>query len=412
VTVRRERWARRRVGSIASSVALLLAGTVGSAGAVVRSTSPAPIQVMTIGDFGGGEDGNAVWAHAVDARFAGANLSGGIADASGRRHRIVVVKCDSGLDERRAESCANRAARAGVAAVVGMNAIDSAHIWPTLEAAGIAVIGSRINTIADATSPVAFPLSAGLPGLFNAMPQLLQRAGARTVGVVISDYGAATDALLAFVDRGLALTGAARGPVVRVQPDASSLAAAAEAVTKGGTDGIIGFVSGPKPGSLLRQLERVGFGGSYVTQAPFGATRLASDPIGNESALLVGQFAPLSAGAPGMAEFKADMDLSRQGATLARTEGAVNGWLSAWVFERVVRRLPKVDAGSVLRAMNRLEHFDMGGITPPLTTTTSYHADLPRLFNPTVSFNRALHGATSPLMREFVDSFDGTPVSP
>jgi hypothetical protein len=105
------------------------------------------------------------------------------------------------------------------------------------------------------------------------------------------------------------------------------------------------------------------------------------------------------------------MELAPRGSALARTEGAVNGWLAAWVFERVVRQLPTIDADQVLRAMNRLQGFDMGGITPPLTTKAR-DPRMPRLFNPTVSFNRARYGVTTQLIDEFVDPFDGTRVRP
>lgn len=399
----------RRIVGLATSVALLLLGTAAATGASTTVKAPGAIRVMVIGDFGRGRYGNLGWSSAVATRLVATNLQGGVVDRRGGGHRVVVMKCDSGRDG--ADACATRAVRAGVVAVLGMNALDSAPIWPKLEAAHIAVIGSRVNTLADATSAVAFPLSPGLPGSFSAMPLALQRAGAHTVGVVISDFGDATDALLGFIQQGLALTGGSLGPVVRVPLDATSLASAAQAVTQGGTDGVIGFVSGPKRGSLLRELAQVGYTGSYVTQAPFGTTPLASDPDDSQAALLVGQFAPVSSDIPGMREFQADMEASPVGAELTRTEGAVNGWLAAWVFERVVRRLATVDAASVLRAMNRMQGLDMGGITPPLTTT-GRDTSLPRMFNPTVSFQYVLRGVTTRFTPEFVNAFDGTVVAP
>jgi hypothetical protein len=366
---------------------------------------------MTIGDFATHDSANPVWADAVRARFAPLNLQGGILDRLGRHHEVTVLECNTELRADRATACAERAVREHVVAVLGMTTIDTGSMWARLEAARIPVIGTRINSSDDATSPVSFPLSSGLPGLYTGLPQLLARAGAHTIGVVVSDYGAATDALLAMIDQGMALTQATAGPVVRVPLDTSSLAGAVASVTPAAVDGVIGFVSGARRGALLSELTRLGFAGSYATQAAFGATALASDPSDTEGALLVGEFAPVSADTRGMRLFRTDMDESPDGAALERTEGAVNGWLAAWVFERVVRGIRTVDAPSVLRAMNRLQNFDMGGITPPLTTTAATRM-LPRLFNPTVTFNRALNGTTTPLLRGFVDPFDGALVAP
>ena len=88
----------------------------------------------------------------------------------------------------------------------------------------------------------------------------------------------------------------------------ASLADAAAAVVSGGSDGVIGFVGEPAVGSLVRGAGRAQFTGPYVTLAPFGAGPLASDPDAGQTALLVGQFAPVTADVPGMEKFRTDMD--------------------------------------------------------------------------------------------------------
>ena len=161
--------------------------------------------------------------------------------------------CDTKADPSEAQRCAQRAVDQHVVAVVGMSALDSDAIWPVLEAAGIPVIGSHVNTDRDATSPVAFPLAAGIVGMFSAMPQLLVRQGAHKVAVVVSDFGDATDSALALIRSGLSLTTAATGPVVRVPLEATDLAPYAAAADREGVDGVIAFIAGDGQAAFSRR---------------------------------------------------------------------------------------------------------------------------------------------------------------
>jgi branched-chain amino acid transport system substrate-binding protein len=405
---------RRATGAALALVVVSIFGVASTGGnpAEARTTKRfLPIRVMTMGDFETQDADNAVWALAVRARFASGNLRGGIVDANGQQHRVLVSACNTAFDPTRAAACARRAVQMHVTAVLGLTSVDSAEIWPILEAAGIPVIGARVNTAADASSPVSFPLGAGLPGVFRAMPYLLARVGADHVGVVISDYGDATDALLGAIEQGISGAGSTAGPVAFVTPDDNSLADAATAMMRGGADGVIGFVAEPGRGDLLRELGRAGFTGPYVTQAPVGVSALASDADVSQAALLVGQFAPVTADVPGMRQFRTDMDESSGGATLQRTEGAVNNWLAAWVLEQVVRRLERVDAPSVLREMGQLDRLDTGGVTPPLSTVQPGRL-LARLFNATVAFSSVSAGnPPRQLDAGFVDVVDGHVVS-
>ena len=45
--------------------------------------------------------------------------------------------------------------------------------------------------------------------------------------------------------------------------------------------------------------------------------------------------------------------------------------------------------------MSNLDDLDMGGVTPPLTTLTP-NPQLPRLFNPSVTFNEVRQGTQPP----------------
>jgi branched-chain amino acid transport system substrate-binding protein len=391
------------VGVLAALASLPLSGAANA-----RDSSPS-IRIMTIGDFQTAHTRNAIWKSAIRSRFEASALLGGLLDARGARHPVDVIACNSAFDPARAQACARRAVQLSVAAIVGMSAVDSDQIWPILEKAEIPVIGTHVSALRDATSPMSFPIGSGIPGVYTGMPQLLARMGARRLGVITTDFGSATDTLLEYVRNGMAQTPAELRVVVRVPAQGADLRAAVAEAMDADVDGLIGFVVGDR-GSLLDELARAGYAGSYVTQAPFGSAALGSDPLPSQRALLVGEFGDVGSATAGMERFRRDLDESAEGAELARTEGAVNAWASAWLFERIVRDLQRVDASTVLAALRTLDHTDMGGITPPLTTTTR-PTSLPRLFNPTVTFSATSAGVVSPVTADFVDPFSGTAVA-
>jgi branched-chain amino acid transport system substrate-binding protein len=397
---------------VVAVVATLASTPMTGAHAADSNTADAtrPIRIMTIGDFQTGQTRNAIWTSAIRSRFEATALLGGVPDARGVRHHVDVMVCNTAFDPTRAEACARRAVRRSVAAVVGMSTVDSEKVWPILERAGIPVIGTHVSSAQDATSPMSFPIGSGIPGVYTGMPQLLAGSGATRLGVIITDFGDATDRLLSFVQNGMSRTAAALRVVVRVPIQGGNLRSAVAEAIDADVDGLIGFVVGER-GSLLDELAAAGYAGSYVTQAPFGVGALGSDPLTTQRALLVGEFSAVGSPTPGMARFRRDLDESADGAELTRTEGAVNAWTSAWLFERIVRGLQRVDPSTVLAALRSLDHTDMGGITPPLTTTTIKLTALPRLFNPTVAFTSTSAGVVTPVTADFVDPFSGTPVS-
>jgi branched-chain amino acid transport system substrate-binding protein len=219
---------------------------------------------------------------------------------------------------------------------------------------------------------------------------------------VISDFGAATDDALTFVERGIALSHASAGPVIRVAPGNPDLAGVAAALRAGDSDGVVGFVSGGHEGQLIQQLRAAGLSARYVTQAPFGHTPLASDvSYSTGGALAVAEFALPSSQAAGIQEYRRDLIAYRG---MPSSQGAIDFWLAAWVFGRVASGLPTIDAAAVLTAMSNLENLDMGGVTPPLTTVNLAPGS-PRLFNSSVTFNRIRDGELMPLSSGFFDPF-------
>ncbi len=104
---------------------------------------------------------------AVLAHAKTINNSGGIKDASGKTHKLVVVVCTTKLDPNQAETCARDAVAKDVVAVIGDNSTEGAQIFPILEPAGIPAIGNVVFSPVDATSKVAFPITSGIAGILE-----------------------------------------------------------------------------------------------------------------------------------------------------------------------------------------------------------------------------------------------------
>src|SRR3954471_3054446 len=308
-----------------------------SAGAITAPTVVNVVTVATIGDFDANGVDNNQWIEAVRARFDAANARGGVLDGLGQRQRVQVIACNAASDPEQTSRCAQQAVAEDAAAVVGLSAVYADRALPILAAAQIPALGVRVTAHTDAAQPASFPLASGLEAELLAMPQLLARQGATRIAVIISDFGAATDDALAVLQQGRALTSATAGPVVRVAPGTSNYAGAVAAATEPGVDGVVGFLDGGAPGALVQQLRAAKYGGRYVTRAPWGSARAASDADPSiAGTLLVGHFPPPTSGDAGWTRLRRDLRLSPHG-TVSVDEGTVNAWLAALVFEHLLR---------------------------------------------------------------------------
>jgi branched-chain amino acid transport system substrate-binding protein len=373
----------------------------GASAARRAAANAAPVTVMTIGDFGA----QRVWSGAVQARLSRVSARG-LRDGAGNRHRVDVVVCDTKLDAARAEACAQQAVARRVAAVIGMSTVDSYRVWPILEAAGIPVIGPRVNSEADVSSPVSFPLTAGIVGTLTAMPQLLAKEGARTIGVLVTDFGDATNSVVSLVADGLRMTTAAGGPVVRVPIGVSDLTEYVQQATAGSVDGLVVFVATENRAAAFEALRAAHFQGKVVTQASLVQPLLSRDDMSLDGTLLVGEFPPFETRLSGMREFQNDLLDRDVGLAFEKDEGALNFWLAARVFQRVAAQVPHIDAASLLQALGNIQRLDTGGLTPPFTASTSSTA-YPRLFNPTVTFQRVEGGNVQWIGKGFFDPLAG-----
>ncbi|HZP28353.1 MAG TPA: ABC transporter substrate-binding protein [Acidimicrobiia bacterium] len=397
----------RRHATVAFAIAIVVSalGFGGSALAAPASAPAAkftgdPVKVATMGEFDVPSAGtsNPEWPGAVQARAKAINKAGGLKDASGKTHELQVIVCNSALDPNKATQCANDAVAQKVVAVIGINSSEAPQMMPILTAANIPVIAPVVVDPSETTSKNSFPITSGVPGAFIAMPQILAKTGATKISLIYPDIPGAATAKL-FVNAGIKKAGVQDGGAVPVAADATDLTPAIAAATKEGTNGIAAFLLGDAQGTLLRQIKQQGVKAKLSTASAFlTPSLLSSRGDTTNGVLVVGSTVPITTKTKGGQMFQKDMNAFNK--KLAQTDLAAQNWLGAWVFERVANTLPAITAASVLDAMGKLQNMDMGGLTPPLTTTTpfnspdnpSYNALLARLYNPTVVYERVKNG--------------------
>ncbi len=404
----------RRVGFVVTALsigALAAAPTVAADSTRGQQDEGDPITIMTIGEFDVTAAGssNPEVSGAVEARAEAINKAGGIEDVNGVTHELRVDVCNTDNDPNRAEQCTRDAVEQGVVAVVGNFTALGSSVYPLLEEAGIASIGPAASEPTTLSSPVAFALQSGIPGIFFEMPRLLSDRGSTQLSLVYPDLPAAAQAVPLV---GIAAEAAGVEVVneVVVPLDAADIAPQVAAATANDADGIMGIVIGDQTARLVQGLDQAGYEGEFVTSTAF-LTPDIFDELGDQAngTLAVMTYPPTTAkGVPGIKAFNKDMKAFDK--DLARTDGATNAWLATWVFEQVATGI-EINAPNVLAAMNETTELETMGLTPTLNFTDPAEVaafPLPRLFNPTVVNAEVKKGRIVSLEKppEFVNPFE------
>jgi ABC-type branched-subunit amino acid transport system substrate-binding protein len=398
---------------IVGLVAALVPTSAGADTATGKKPTGEPIKLMVAGDWtfpDGSKDETAP--AGAEARAEAINKAGGL---QGRPVEAIV--CDSANDPNKAEACARQAIDEGVVAFVGlaMNQTEEPRVFPLLRDAGIPVIAAVGQGGSSLTSDLSFVVGNGTPGLFQGMGQVLtETTGAKKLAFVVSDLGAAAEGFFRlFLDPGLKLAGAELvGDPVRVPVDATDMAPYVASATQDDPDGVLTFITGESGANFVAELRRSGYDGP-VAVAPGLVTEELLGELGDAAKGLYGfsAFDAVTNKAPGYRQYRKDMKAIGEPVELA--ERSINAWLGVRVFEQVAEGLATIDAASVLAAMGQVVDLDMGGITPPLTTTAPAVADgsplLARIFNGTGVFVVAKGGKwkRSPTTKTFFNVFTG-----
>ena len=341
----------------------------------------------------------------AQARVDAINAAGGI---NGRK--VKLVSCSDNLNVNTAIACAQKLLQQKVVAVVSPLSAFGNEIYPVFNNAHIPIIGTTTGTPSDATYPVSFPITVGALGGLAGMPAALKSEGATKIGLLDEgDLGPVTTANEAGFAAGEKAVGFPAGPTIGVPGTATDFGPYVAKVLEKGVNGLGIYLNNSTSEAQLAQAILQQDPKMKIVIAGFGVNSQVISALGATAShlkvVLWGQ--PASAmSAPGIAMFNADMKKYASGQPLDDLD--IQGWASVWLFQRVAQGLGKnITAASVLAAMGKLHGMSMGGIYPPLTTTTTCSGcdGATRMFNPTIVVGKIADGKVVAVTGKFVSAF-------
>jgi branched-chain amino acid transport system substrate-binding protein len=340
----------------------------------------------------------------LEAAISSINAAGGVAG-----HPLKLDFCDNNYTVNQEVSCTRQLIKDKVAAILAPNILadTSGAEYKFAEAAKIPIIGGEGLTPAELTSPVAFPLSSGLPGWVYGATQALLGAGSKKVSILV-DTNPTSQYFGSLVSA--ALKSAGMKPTETVAADLTADPTGATAAAKvigGGTDGIVLAPAPTAVPKLLTALKQAGYKGkvSSIT-AIFPPPLIKAAGAAAEGVLLTSQVAFSTDSAnPGISAFNADMKKYQPSSVI--DESTLFAWGSAQLFAKVAGAAKADDASSVLAAFTGLSTPVDIGIAAPYSVAgkKSPLPDFTRIFNPTVQDGVVTNGVIQANGKGFVNPF-------
>jgi ABC-type branched-subunit amino acid transport system substrate-binding protein len=180
----------------------------------------APINIMGSAALSGTESPYPEVAGGMKAAVAQIDDAGGI-----NGHPLNLTVCDTQGNPNIAQSCAQQAASSKDVAVLGPANLLTTSVIPTLQQAGIALVGADLSDTLDATSPISFPAVTGGYDLNDAVGAVAKEVECTKVGAVIIQAPDITQTIATSVSSSLKNVGIPyTGPAT--DPEASAAVAA------------------------------------------------------------------------------------------------------------------------------------------------------------------------------------------
>lgn len=312
----------------------------------------------------------------MQAAISVINAAGGI-----KGHPIDLTVCNDQNNPNVAQSCAEQAVAGHDAAVITGQDEFGTSILPTLQKAGIPFVGNLTETVADATSPVSFPLTSGLYNNASATGIAAELSGCKKAAAILPDYGVLTTSLRTGVQQGLASKGATDVGTIVVPLSTTDYAPSVAAAVQKGASCVIGAMAEAGTTALLTAVKQQG-GGLYLVT--FGSSMPPLTTIGNlaDGTYLAAAGRVPTDPAPGVTLAKQQILAYASGTAL--TEPGLQAWAAVQLLkDGLLKVTGTYTAANVLAAMNSLTDASTYGLFPPYTSTKPGPIKgQPRVFNP------------------------------
>ncbi|KAA0233011.1 MAG: hypothetical protein EDR02_15230 [Actinobacteria bacterium] len=356
-----------------------------------------PVKLMVIAEIEAGV-ANPEIPEGAEAAAQALNRDGGF---NGGPYEIIV--CDTQNDPNTAAECGRQAVEEGVVAVVGALTPHAGEYMPLLEENSIPAVGLVPASAADFTSPMAFPISGGLPTASAGLAASLAENGSETISLARIDLLAAA-AIAGFADMGLERydqTVANDVAIPEGAPDMSTYVAAAE---EGGTDGILVGLSGQDATNFVIAARQSSpdMAISMTTTDIGGAIEALGDTA--EGIITNNTYLPPTSDTAAIEKYREDMDAVGYGDDL--TGFRLNSYVSVMVVADLITKINAADPVELVAELNATDGLETGYL-PPIQFVEGGVGGIPRVFNPCGMSMEVKDGSPTPITGKFINAFTG-----
>lgn len=353
------------------------------------SSSSSTINIMTISTVNSPDESLPETQTAGEAAVKAINAAGGI-----KGHKINWTFCDDEFNPNTAVDCARQAISDHDVAVVGSYETFS-PVWTTLQAAGIPYIGGAGEVPIEETSPISFPLNAGQSeGINVAGAAEMVAAGAKHIALITCSVPGCQDAATALAATLKQYAGITVVRTVTAPVTAPNFAAQAAEVVAGDVDAVDLVIPPPMASTMITEIEQTGFKGMIGSSDSVVANGVISALGSKANGLyLASGLTPVDdTSNPTISKFISQMNAVNPKAD--KDEVALTTWTAVYLFADVAKTLSTITAQTVLNAFDHLsEPVGLGDTSPySVAGKRSPVSAYPRIFNPTVDFNRVENG--------------------
>jgi len=339
----------------------------------------------------------------LNAAVKDVNSHGGV-----NGHPLKLDFCNTNYEANLEYSCTLQLIQGGVTALVAPSILadQTGREYTAMVAAKVADVGGQGLSPAELASPIAFPLSSGLPGWFyGAVAELVAKGDTKIA--ILTDPNPASQYAAQLAAQ--ALKSAGLTPVQTVTADVTSdptLSTAAAKVVQG-ADGIVLTPSPVIIPKLVPAIRAAGYKGAIASiTALFPPAILKATGSSTNGILLDSQIAfTTETSNPGVKQFLSDMKKYAPGAAVDNTSLAA--WSGVMLFAKVVGAAKATTRAQVLAAFNKLKTpANVSTVAPyKVVGTTQPLAAFKRIFNPTVVYGSVKNGQVVANSGAYVNPF-------
>jgi ABC-type branched-subunit amino acid transport system substrate-binding protein len=340
----------------------------------------------------------------LEAAISSVNAAGGV-----KGHPLKLDFCDSNYDVNLEESCTRSLIADKVSAFVSPSVLadSSGQEYVSMAAAKTADIGGEGLSPAELNSPVAFPISSGIPGwVFGATKNLID-AGAKKIAV-LDDTNPGSQFFGSLVAQALKAYG--RQATTTVVADATSdptFATAAGKLQSSGADGVVICPAPQNIPKIVAAIDQSGYTGkiSSIT-ALFAPAILKALGSAANGILLTSQVAFVTdTSNSGITSFLADMQKYQPKAVIDET--TLISWAAVKLFAQIAATATSFDAAGILAAASSFVGPADVGVAGPYSVSgkTSPLTGFARIFNATVQNGTVENGQVKADGKGFVPAF-------